>query len=131
MTASNASESCRWPALVTRARTRQRRSASTWILLVRPPREWPSASRSGAWPLAGRLPAGVAFGVAPRAGRARQLRRCQPLGRYVLGRCVAGSGGVVVGADNGGIDRCGPVRCLALIASDPQAVQDLLPGPVP
>src|SRR4051794_7749737 len=131
MTASNASESCRFPALVTRARTRHRRSASRWILLVSPPREWPSPSRSGAWALPDRLPAGVAFGAATGAGGTGQGCRCQPLGWDVLGRCMAGSGGVVVGADHGGIDGRGPVRCFVLIASDPQAVQDLLPGSIP
>src|SRR3954451_12064873 len=115
MTGANARESCRFPALVTRARTRHRWSASRWILLVSPPREWPSPSRSGAWALPDRLPAGVAFGAATGAGSTGQLRRCQPLGWDVLGLCVAGSGGIPMGADNGGIDGCGPVLGLVLI----------------
>ena len=42
---AKASESCRGPALVTRASGRQPVSASRWILLVSPPRDRPSPSR--------------------------------------------------------------------------------------
>lgn len=46
MTASNVTESCRCPVVVTRANSRHRRSAARWILVPSPPRERPSASRS-------------------------------------------------------------------------------------
>lgn len=46
MTAENAKESCRCPAVVTREIGRHRPSAARWILVENPPRERPRASRS-------------------------------------------------------------------------------------
>src|SRR2546429_1263912 len=82
---SNASESCRCPAVVTRATGRQRRSASRWILVVSPPRDRPRASRARRW-----LGAGgglLSFGPAPRAARRGHplaQHRDQPVRRDVL-----------------------------------------------
>ena len=86
---------------------RQRRSAARWILVVRPPRERPSASRPGGF---------LSFATAP----------CGQFGR----QHAAGAGGVLVRAHHGGVRAEGPVFPLGLIAPGPQRIQDLFPGPI-
>jgi hypothetical protein len=105
----NCGQSPCWPGVRIRVTGRQRRSAAKWILVLSPPRDRPSASWRA--PPRGFL----SFGGAPCG----QLR----------GQLVAGSGGVLVCADHGGIGAEGPVRALGLVAPGPQPTQDLLPGP--
>jgi hypothetical protein len=97
---------------------RQRRSAARWILVVRPPRDRPSASRPPPG-LAGFAPAAcgfLSFGPAPPG----QLRRPG----------TAGTSRVLVGADHGGVRADRPVPPLSLVAPGPQHVQDPRPGPI-
>ena len=91
----NRGESPCWPGLVRRAIGRHRRSATRWILVLSPPRDRPSPSRSGRDFLS--------FDGAP----------CVVLG----GGRAAGSGGVLVGADHGGIHPHRPIRALDLVAA--------------
>src|SRR6516162_9401163 len=115
---SNASESCRCPAVVTRATGRQRRSASRWILVVSPPRDRPRASRSRRW-----LGAGgglLSFGPAPcvaRQGHPLAQHRDQPFRRDVLWRFVPRTRSMLMGAHHRGIDAGRPLRPLPLIAA--------------
>src|SRR5271169_7208126 len=103
---TNRGESPCWPQLVSRAIGRQRRSAARWILVVRPPRERPIASRPGF----------VSFAEAPR--------------EVISGPGTAGSGRMLMGAGDGGVRADRPARAFGLIAPGPQPVQDRLPGPV-
>jgi hypothetical protein len=54
MTASNWVQSARWPGVTPRDTGRQRPSADRWILVVKPPRERPSASPAAPPPPGGR-----------------------------------------------------------------------------
>ena len=80
-------------------------------------RTWPPSS------------AGSTNGSGGRSRVAQQ--RCQPLGRDVLGRRMAGTRGVLMPADHGRIDPHRPLRTLVQIASNPQPVQDHFPRTVP
>src|SRR5207237_10334349 len=95
ITGSKPIESCRCPAVVMWEIGRARRSATRWILLVKPPRERPSASR---WD-----PEFVSFDPAPCA----HLRR----------QCVAGTGRVLMGPHHGAIHRDRPVQALPRVAA--------------
>jgi hypothetical protein len=78
-------------------------------LVVRPPRDRPSASRAP-------TPGFLSFGSAP----------CGAVG----GRSVPGSSRVLMRPSDGGIRAHRPVLPLGLVTTDPQPVQDLLPRPV-
>src|ERR1035441_3349274 len=103
---TNRGESPCWPQLVSRAMGRQRRSAARWILVVSPPRDRPIASR----------PDFLSFAKAPCG--------------VISSRDAAGAGRVLMGPGDGGVRADCPVPALGLVASGPQPVQDLLPGPV-
>jgi hypothetical protein len=77
---SNASESWRWPAVVTRASGRHRASAIRGIFVVSPPRERPSPSRSRPDSLVAEEL--LSFDSAPSVGRGDNLveHRDQPVG---------------------------------------------------
>ena len=119
MSGRNASESWRWPPLVTRASGGHPEPASRWILLVRPPRDRPSASRF------------LSFGSAPDAGRGAQLRRRQPHPVNIGRRDAPGPGRVLVRPHHRGIYRHRPPLPFRPIAPRAQTVQNHLPGPIP
>src|SRR5258706_13175106 len=133
MSGMKASESWRWPALVTRASGRQRASASRWTLVLSPPLDRPSASRSLAG-LAGFVPAAggsLSFGAAPWAGWGAQRGPRQALRRHILRRLMPRARRVLGRPDDRRVRRHRPRRPLRLIAPGPQSVQDLLPRAVP
>jgi hypothetical protein len=127
MSGSNASESWRCPAVVTRASGRHRESDSRWILVLSPPRERPSPSRSrrGACPVGGLL----SFDAAPcvtcrvrRNGRVGDRVTQQPdqlLRGDVLGWLMARTRGVLVCADHGRVHPDRPLRVLTSVTPDP------------
>jgi len=132
MSGMKATESWRCPALVTRASGRQPESASRWTLVVSPPRDRPSASRSFGLP--GFVPAGggsLSFGSAPCADRGAQHGHRQPPRVDVRRRGVPRPGRVLVRPDDRRIRRHRPRPPLRLIAPGPQRIQDHLPRPVP
>ena len=106
MTCSKPVESCRFPGVVTRATGRQRRSAARWILVVRPPRERPSASRAAGF---------VSFGPAPP---------------QVRGRGAAGSRRVLVSADRAGVHGQRPAPALGGVTPAAELTQHHRPGPI-
>lgn len=61
MTGSNCVQSARWPAVSNSESTRQRPSALRWILVVKPPRERPSASPPAPPPPSGRTVSPTVF----------------------------------------------------------------------
>ena len=77
----NCGESPYWPGVVSLVIGRQRRSATRWILVVQPPRDFPSASR----------PDFLSFEMSPCAG----------IEGIVGGRYLAGPGGVLMGTVDG------------------------------
>ena len=96
----NCGQSPCWPGVRMLVTGRHRRSAARWILVLRPPRDRPSASRRA-------RPGGfLSFRDAP----------CDQFG----GQFVPGSGRVLVRADHGGIGAEGPVRAFGLVAPGPE-----------
>src|SRR3954466_10702432 len=84
ITGSNPRASLRWPALVTLASGRARLSAARGILVLRPPRERPSAAGSRLVPA--QRPDFLSFDPAPRA-----------LDRWAAGRLVQRGRGEALG----------------------------------
>ena|SRR5215208_166407 len=118
MTGSKASESCRCPAVVTREIGRHRVSAARWIFDVNPPRERPNDSRAG---FAADF---LSFDPAPCA----QLDRREDLRGDIGGWLMAGTGGVLMGADHPGVDPDRPVGTFVRVGVAPQLLEDLHPG---
>src|ERR1035441_5009106 len=102
----NRGESPGWPALVSRATGRHRRSAARWIFVVSPPRERPIASR----------PDFLSFAKAPRA--------------VISGPDAAGTRRVLMSTGHRRIGADRPVFPFGRVAPRPQPAQDLLPGRV-
>jgi hypothetical protein len=89
-------------------------------LLVSPPRERPRLSRLG-------LPVDfLLFDPAPCG----QLSGRNDLRIDVCRRLVAGTGGVLVGADHPGVDRDRPLRALLVVGVAAQLIEDHGPGTV-
>src|SRR6478672_196623 len=133
ITAVNATESCRCPAVVTRAIGRHRESATRWIFVVTPPRERPKPSRSGTG--SGRLPEFVSFDRSPRALDRLDVNlqhgRCQHVSGNVLRRLVPGTGRMMVRPDDRAIHRNRPLAGVQQVAIDPQLAQHYPPRPIP
>src|SRR2546421_4780351 len=108
ITGSKPIESCRCPAVVMREIGRARRSAARTILLVKPPRDRPSASRCD--------PEFVSFDPAPCV----QFRR----------QAVTGTGRVLMGPYHGAIHRDRPIHALLPVTAAPQLSEDLRPHPL-
>lgn len=89
-------------------------------MLVNPPRERPRLSRLG-------LPADfLSFDPAPCV----QGGGCEDLRIDVSRWLVAGTGGVLMGADHPGVDRDHPFRALVLVGITAQLIEDSGPGAI-
>ena len=109
-----------------------RESAAKWILVVSPPRDRPSASRSHGLPAVAPPAARfLSFGSAPPASRDAQHGHGQPLRVDVLGRLVPGPGRVLVSADHCRVNRRTPRLTFPLVAPGPQPVQTFSQVPSP
>src|SRR6476469_1479049 len=114
ITASKAVDSCRCPAVVTRETGRARESPASTILVVNPPRDRPSASRSAT---------ALATALAETSAGFLSFDRSPCVTRWG----VTSTGSVLVSTDHGPVDRHYPVRPLRLVTPTPQLIQD--PGP--
>jgi len=92
--------------------------------VLNPPRERPSASRSGTMSVAAAESLSFAGAPCVPTGPHRILEhgRGQPLSRHILGWAAAGTGGVMMRPDDGGIHAELPVRTLGHVTPSPQPV---------